>query len=273
MTRVFQVGAGSGGMPVLDLLALDRRIDHVTLVEPDVYQSHNVDRHWFPPSAVGRPKVELAREWLAERRPDLVVDVIPGDLLDTQLQDRFDAAIAHADLGVCAVDNEPAKYHFDALMRRHGKPWTLGEVLSGGIGGFVHWFRPGGACYGCVASFLKRGVEPEPETPPPDYSQPQAAIREARIPASKSAVVAIASWHACLTQALIDNPKGFDPGFTTVLVSLQKIAGIFPDMFRVHRWSIVRSPECLLCRPPDHDIAAEDLDGALHDALERLAHE
>jgi len=48
--------------------------------------------------------------------------------------------------------------HFDAVMRRHQKPWTLGEVLAGGIGGFVHWFVPAGPCYGCVASHLQRSV-------------------------------------------------------------------------------------------------------------------
>src|SRR6516165_4397663 len=108
MAHLFQVGAGSGGMPVLDMVCRDARIDRVTLVEPDVYKPHNVQRHLFPLSACGWPKGGLAE---------------------------------------CAADNEPAKYHFDGLMRRHGKPWTLGEVLSGGIGGLVHRFVPGGACY------------------------------------------------------------------------------------------------------------------------------
>jgi hypothetical protein len=46
-----------------------------------------------------------------------------------------EVATRTADVGDCAADNEKAKYHFDALMRRHGRPWTLGEVLSGGIDG------------------------------------------------------------------------------------------------------------------------------------------
>lgn len=273
MARLFQVGVGSGGLPVLDLLAQDARVSHVVLVEPDLYRPHNIARHWLPVSAIGRPKAELAREWLAARRPDLSVEIIVGDLLDPTLQSRYEEAVAASDLGICAVDNEPAKYHFDAMMRRYGKPWTLGEVLSGGIGGFVHWFRPGGPCYGCVASFLKRGVTEEPEAPPPDYSQPQATVEEARIPASKSAINVIAALHANLTQALLDDPVGFDPGFTTYLLSLRMVPGVFSGMFRPHRWSIPRSPECLLCRLPDREIAAEDLDGALHQAIERLAHE
>ena len=66
MSTLFQVGVGSGGMPVLDLLCRDPRISRVVLVEPDVYKPHNVGRHLFPASAVGRLKAELAREWIAE---------------------------------------------------------------------------------------------------------------------------------------------------------------------------------------------------------------
>ena len=48
MAHLFQVGAGSGGMPVLDMLCRDARVTAVTLVEPDVYKPHNVVRHVFP---------------------------------------------------------------------------------------------------------------------------------------------------------------------------------------------------------------------------------
>jgi molybdopterin/thiamine biosynthesis adenylyltransferase len=77
MAHIFVVGAGSGGIVVLDLLARDPRVTRVTLVEPDVYKPHNVHRHLFPRSAVGRPKGELAAEWVRDRRPDLPVDVLP----------------------------------------------------------------------------------------------------------------------------------------------------------------------------------------------------
>src|SRR6516162_4446947 len=177
MIRLIQVGAGSGGMPVLDLVAQDARVTDLTLIEPDVYKSHNVERHIFPQSAVGQPKAALAGRWLKERRSDLAVRLIQGDLLDPALQADLDQAAAESDLGVCAADNEPAKYHWDALMRRHGKPWTLGEVLSGGIGGFVHLFKPGGPCYGCVASHLQREVVVDKPTAA-DYSQPGGPVAE-----------------------------------------------------------------------------------------------
>src|SRR5437868_6641014 len=122
MAHILQVGAGSGGMPVLDMVARDPRVDRVTLVEPDVYKPHNVERHLFPASAVGRLKAELAAEWLRERRPGLRVEILAVDLLAADVQTGLEKIAAAADLGICAADNEPAKYHFDALMRQAGKP-------------------------------------------------------------------------------------------------------------------------------------------------------
>src|SRR5438874_600722 len=183
MAHLLQVGAGSGGMPVLDMLCRDQRITRVTLIEPDIYKPHNVERHLFPLEAIGNPKAESAERWLKERRPDLEVEILVCDLTDPAAQESIESAAARSDIGICAADNEPAKFHWDALMRRHGKPWTLGEVLSGGIGGFIHWFTPGGPCYGCVASYLQRSVPVEKEKAP-DYSQPGGPVAEATVPAN-----------------------------------------------------------------------------------------
>ena len=184
MSHLFQVGAGSGGMTVLDLVCRDRRITELTLIEPDIYKPHNVERHLFPPDAVESKKANLAAKWLEARRPDLKLRLLICELESAILASKIEAAAQACDLGVCAADNEPAKFHFDALMRRFKKPWTLGEVLSGGIGGFVHWFVPGGPCYGCVASYLRRAVTTD-VSKPPDYSaleRPHAGNDHSREP-------------------------------------------------------------------------------------------
>src|SRR6516164_873886 len=203
MAHLFQVGAGSGGMPVLDMVCRDRRIDHVTLVEPDLYKAHNVERHLFAPNDVGKLKADLAKRWLCVRRPDLEIDLLIADLTDPARQEEMEAAAANCDLGVCAADNEAAKYHFDALMRQFAKPWTLGEVLSGGIGGFVHRFVPGGPCYGCVASHLKRDALVEKPNAV-DYSQPNGAMIETTVPADIASIHAVAGLHAVITKELLD---------------------------------------------------------------------
>jgi molybdopterin/thiamine biosynthesis adenylyltransferase len=272
LAHLIQVGAGSGGMPVLDMVCRDERVGRVTLIEPDVYKPHNVVRHLFPHAAVGRPKAELAREWLRERRPGLEVETLAGDLLDPAWADRIEAAAGTADLGVCAADNEPAKYHFDALMRRHGKPWTLGEVLAGGIGGFVHGFVPGGPCYGCVASFLQRSVSVE-KPKAPDYSQPGGPAPEVTIPASKAAIGVIAALHAQVTLRLLAKPQtGLDLGFTSLLLTLERVPDVFEEAYRPYRFRVARSAECLICRAdaPAAPSAAEELDVALDQALARL---
>ncbi len=271
--KLLQVGSGSGGMPVLDLVARDVRITAVTLIEPDHYQAHNVVRHIFPASGVGQTKVELAKAWLHERRPELVVRCLHADLLDPAFADEFSQEAAGAQIGICAVDNEPAKFAWDALMRGARIPWTLGEVLSGGIGGFVHWFRPDGPCYGCVASFLQRAVS-APVSGTPDYSQVGGPVVETTIPASAAAIHVIASLHAQLTLELLNNPTGFDPGFTSLLFTMQKVPDMFEEAYRPYRFTIPRADDCLICAStvPAASISAEELDVELDKALARLGH-
>ncbi|HZU34396.1 MAG TPA: ThiF family adenylyltransferase [Gemmataceae bacterium] len=273
MKHLLQVGAGSGGMPVLDMLAADSRITRVTLIEPDIYKPHNVERHLFPPSALGEPKAETARRWLLERRPDLDVKIFVCPVEDAGAHGQIAQAAADCDMGVCAADNEVAKHHFDELMRRSGKPWTLGEVLSGGIGGFVHWFRPGGPCYACVASYLQRSVQVEKDKAP-DYSQPGGPVAETTIPAPKAAIGAIAALHAVITLGLLDDPAGYNPGFTSLLFTLQRVPEVFEEAFRPFRFRIPRAADCLICgrgaTPAGGGSSAGDLDVALDQALARL---
>jgi hypothetical protein len=269
VAHLFQVGAGSGGMPVLDMVARDERITRITLVEPDVYKPHNVHRHLFPLSAVGRPKAELARLWLLERRPDLDVRILLGDLTDPAHQGALHEIAESADVGICAADNESAKYHFDRLMREHSCPWTLGEVLSGGIGGFVHCFVPAGPCYGCVASHLQRSVKVA-EPPAPDYSAPGGPVWETTIPASRGSISAIASFHALATLELLELPPGSAPPFTSLLWSLKRVPGVFEEAFRPYRFRVHRAAGCLICQARPTPSAVEELDVALDQALARL---
>jgi len=253
-------------MPVLDMVCRDPRVTRVTLIEPDVYKPHNVERHLFPLSAVGQSKAELAERWLKERRPDLEVGVLACDLRDPTYQAEIHGLVAESDVGVCAADNEAAKYHWDALMRQHARPWTLGEVLSGGIGGFVHCFVPNGACYGCVASHLQRSVTVD-KAPTPDYTAPEGPIQETTIPAPRAAIQAIASMHALITLALL---AGEPPPFTSLLLTLQRVPDVFDEAFRPYRFRVPRAADCLICQARPTPSSVEELDVALDQALARL---
>jgi molybdopterin/thiamine biosynthesis adenylyltransferase len=256
-------------MPVLDMVCRDARVTRVTLVEPDVYKPHNVERHLFPLSAVGRPKADLAAQWLQERRPNLDVRVLLSDITDPSVQRELHDAAGEADVGVCAADNETAKYHWDALMRQHGKPWTLGEVLSGGIGGLVHCFVPSGPCYGCVASYLQRSVTVD-KAPAPDYNAPGGPVYETTIPANMASIHAIASLHALLTLELLADPAGHVPRFTSLLLALQRVPDVFEEPFRPYRFRVARAADCLICQARPTPSSVEELDVALDQALARL---
>src|SRR5205085_883466 len=122
------------------------------------------------------------------------------------------------------------------------------EVLSGGIGGFVHWFTPGGPCYGCVASYLQRSVTIDKEKAP-DYSQPAGPTPETTVPASHASIHAIASVHALVTLGLLEDGSSYAPGFTSLLFTLRRVPEVFEEAFRSYRFRIPRSADCLICRP------------------------
>jgi molybdopterin/thiamine biosynthesis adenylyltransferase len=251
----------------LDALARDERITHVSLLDPDTYQAHNVERHLFDMNGIGQSKVDLAVSWFRSRCPNLELVAKAWDLLDENHHGEIEALVNQCDIGVCAADNEAAKYSFDCFMRRSRKPWTLGEVLSGGIGGFVHRFTADGACYGCAASYLQRNVVEGPAPKPRDYSLPNGDIEETRIPASRAAIQTMAGLHALITLDLLFEPRG-SPGFTSLLLSLKKVDGVFAEAYRPHRIQIPKLPGCLVCGTAH--AAEVDLDVALDQALARL---
>jgi molybdopterin/thiamine biosynthesis adenylyltransferase len=251
----------------LDAIASDAGIERVFLLDPDVYQKHNIARHRFDPTGIGQLKVDLAMASFRARFPQLVLDARPWDLCDPGHQTEIAAMVEQCDIGICAADNETAKFHFDALMRQYQKPWTMGEVLSGGIGGFVHRFVPGGPCYGCVASYLQRNVTESPPGKAPDYSAPGGPIEEARIPASKAAIETIAGLHALITLDLLEHPLA-DVDITSLLFSLKKVDGVFTEAFRAHRLVVPRLPKCLICGA--QAMSTENLDVALDQAFARL---
>jgi len=271
--HIVQVGVGSGGIVVFDLMLRHPAVTHITLIDPDVYAEHNVHRHLFPLSAVGQLKCDLAASWAHERRPELILDTIAADITDPTCFTTFAQRVAACDIGVCAVDNEPAKYAFDALMRVAGKPWSLGEVLSGGIGGWVHRFVPGGACYGCISSFLQRTVTDSPPAPPPNYANPGGPVAETTIPASKACISAIASLHAAVTLEMLSGDASATPsdGCTSFLFSLKAVSGVFEEPFRTFRFRVPLSPACLVCSAGPRNYGGSNLDVAVDQALGRLA--
>ncbi|HMF28405.1 MAG TPA: hypothetical protein VKE42_06505, partial [Candidatus Cybelea sp.] len=90
---------------------------------------------------------------------------------------------------------------------------------------------------------------------------------ETTIPASRASIEVIAALHAQITLQLLAAGNAYDPGFTSMLFTLEKVPGIFEESFRTHRFRIPRAPGCLNCGTA---TAEQNLDRALDDALKRL---
>jgi hypothetical protein len=121
-----------------------------------------------------------------------------------------------------------------------------------------------------VAGHLQRAA-PQEKPPVPDYSAPEGPIHETTIPASKAAIAVIASLHALLTLQVLD---GFEPGFSSALLTLQRVPDVFAEAYKMHKFRIERKPQCLICQPTVGSVkSGEELDVALDQALARLGHE
>jgi len=96
---------------------------------------------------------------------------------------------------------------------------------------------------------------------------------ETTIPASKASISAIASLHALVTLGLLGNVGSYDPGFTTLLLSFQRVEDIFEEAFRPYRFRVPRAADCLICQARPTPSSVEDLDVALDQALARLGNE
>ena len=79
-------------------------------------------------------------------------------------------------------------------------------MLSGGIGGWVHRFTPGGPCYGCVASHLQRTVTEAAAGPAAGLREPRRRDRRDDRPRDKASIAVIACLHAVVTLEMSGEP-------------------------------------------------------------------
>ena len=155
---VLVVGAGGLGSPVLQYLAA-AGVGHLGIVDDDIVERSNLQRQVVHADAdVGRPKVESAREFVADRNPD--VDV-------TTHERRVDAdtvtdLVADYDLVVDASDNFPTRYLINDACVLADTPVSHGAIYR--FEGQVSTFTGGEPCYRCLF----------PEAPP-DGAVPDCA--------------------------------------------------------------------------------------------------
>ena len=155
---VLVVGAGGLGSPVLQYLAA-AGVGHLGIADDDVVERSNLQRQVVHADAdVGRPKVESAREFVADRNPD--VDVTTHERRVEA--DTVTDLVADYDLVVDASDNFPTRYLLNDACVLAGIPVSHGAIYR--FEGQVSTFAGGEPCYRCLF----------PEAPP-DGTVPDCA--------------------------------------------------------------------------------------------------
>ena len=106
----------------------------------------------FPPSDVGRPKIQAAKERLAGLNPQIRIDTYETRLTSDNALDLF----RDYDIIVDGTDNFPTRYLVNDACVLLGKPNVYGSIFR--FEGQATVFNyPGGPCYRCLY----------PEPPPP----------------------------------------------------------------------------------------------------------
>lgn len=142
--RVLVVGTGGLGSPVLMYLAA-AGVGTIGIVDGDAVDASNLQRqiiHDTP--AVGRPKVESARERIARLNPNVKVETHHEFLTAANAQ----GIISGYDFVVEATDNYATKLLVNDACVMAGKPFSHGSVLR--FEGQAFTYVPGTACYRCI---------------------------------------------------------------------------------------------------------------------------
>lgn len=145
-SHVVLVGLGGIGSPALQYLA-GAGIGRFTLIDDDVIEASNLQRQTiFTPAAIGRPKAEVAGEWLQAFDPAINFDVCEARI------DRGNAAelIAGADLVLDGCDNFATRLAVSDACVAAGIPLTSAALgrFQGQVANFAG-HREGHSCYRC----------------------------------------------------------------------------------------------------------------------------
>ena len=144
--HVVLVGCGGIGSPALQYLAA-AGIGRLTLVDDDVIDVSNLQRQTiYTPSDIGKPKAEMAAEWV--RRFDLGLKV--DSVVARVGGDNADQVLAGASLVLDGCDNFATRLLVSDSCVKRGIPLTSAAIgrFQGQVANFAGHL-PGQPCYRC----------------------------------------------------------------------------------------------------------------------------
>jgi molybdopterin/thiamine biosynthesis adenylyltransferase len=145
-SHVIVMGCGGIGSPAIQYLAA-AGVGGLTLIDSDVVEASNLQRQTiFAPDGIGKPKAELAADWV--RRFDSGLQV--RSVVARVRADNVDAILEGADLVLDGCDNFATRLVVSDSCVRLGIPLTSAALgrFQGQIANFAGHL-PDEACYRC----------------------------------------------------------------------------------------------------------------------------
>jgi len=148
--RLTIVGLGSGGAPVCDHLTMNG-IQHWDLYDYDNLEPINLVKHPRTRKDIGRPKVEIQKEWIIDRNPRAIVNIYNEDVMSSA---NFDSSIKKSDLILSCPDKKSVREFINDKCVIYKKPSITASVFRTGIGGEIYAYIPNETgCYKCLQLF------------------------------------------------------------------------------------------------------------------------
>jgi len=144
--HIVMIGCGGIGSPALQYLAA-AGIGRLTLVDSDVVEESNLQRQTiFSPADIGRPKAELASEWVKRFDPALVTRAV----VERVGSDNATRVLAGADLVLDGCDNFATRLSVSDACVAAGIPLTSAAIgrFQGQVANFAGHLD-GQPCYRC----------------------------------------------------------------------------------------------------------------------------
>ncbi|GAB1817734.1 ThiF family adenylyltransferase [Herbidospora sp. RD11066] len=248
--EVTLVGLGSGGAQLLQPLVMSG-LRRWHLFDPDVLEPVNLVKHPATRAALGRPKVEVMRDWILDRNPDADVRVHQADVMSA---DTFDEAVRSSALVICAVDDSVARGWLNARCVELRRPVLTGSVLRTGLGGQVYLYVPGQTgCHSCMRQVADRnGANLEDALDLTDEERHHRyGLGESGFTTSGLAVdiAIVASFQAHMAWSAIAGGRSrYVPrlNFNWMTVGIRPEKGVFTSHYQTKRLLVLAQRDCLL---------------------------
>jgi len=146
-TRITIVGLGSGGAPVCDHLTMCG-IRIWDLYDPDILDPVNLVKHPRMRKDLGKPKVQIQKEWILDRNPNAKVEIFQEDVMNSN---HFIQSVSQSKLLLVCPDKKSVREFVSNLCVKTKIPFVTASVFRTGIGGEIFAYIPNiTGCYNCL---------------------------------------------------------------------------------------------------------------------------